>query len=165
MARTAVPAALVHRADGTAAWYLLTGTVASTTYVPTRVELEASTTYDITKLMVAMEGFSSDVETTTVPMFGGGNPQTVDGAKTFEATALVTKYSTDGVDIRALIDPADTIYVAYFPAGDVPAQKMEVYKARVSNHMLPKNVTDFSRISTKLAQIDSNTFATVPALV
>lgn len=167
MTRTTPPTITPLRLDGPQArYYLITGAVASTSLAPTRVELEASTTYDITDLIApgGLVGFDTGVEKSQVPRFGSTKaPQTASGPRTANANMqLVTKASENGVDIRDFVDVGDTVHLAVFPGGDVAGNFAQVYKFKVAHQFPGTDTGDFQRITTDFNFIDSNERALIP---
>jgi hypothetical protein len=164
MARSIAPAPVLYRLDSPTTRVLLIAAVASGSNVPTRVELDHATTFDITGLISEIQGFETDIETTSVTAWGtDALPQTITGPRTIAASTLVTKASKDGEDIRALVDPGDIVWLDIMTDGDTPTSLSEVWKVEVSNHTASKAAGQEGRIMTKCNIVDGNESAVIPA--
>lgn len=164
MARTVATAPTLYRWDSPSTRVFMYATVASGALVPTRVEMDASSTIDITGLIVEVQGFETDIETTTVSAWGSDAlPQTVSGPRTIADSTLITKASRDHLDLRQYVDPGEIVWLSFLSAGDTPGAKQEVWKVECSNHTASKAGGNEGRLTTKFNIIDGNESATIPA--
>lgn len=164
MAETVPPAIEPYRLDGPQVKYLWMTTIAAADLEPTRVELSASSTVNITKLHVDHTGFPIGVETSQVPMHGGGMPQTAVGSKTVGTPTLVLKSDVAGVDGNDVISEQDLGYFVVMPGGDIEDYFARVYKVRCIVATPGEGITDFGRDQFIFTLIDANLRAVIPAV-
>lgn len=116
--------------------YIITGPVAAADHKPTRAELEASTTIDVTKAVADMSGWSVTTSDIEVPALGSGFTSTIPG-KDSAADSSLTFYAdlagTGTGDVRTYLDPLDYVHVVFMDGGDVPTQLGRVYPAQVKS--------------------------------
>ena len=163
MATTVPPQPTNYRYDRAGKTYILTS-IASSSYVPTRVEISATSTLDITKHIVAINGFTTDRETTVAPIAGSnGFPVLVDGAKTTEDCSIEIWADKLGVDVRSVVAIGDTIYPMFCPGGDIPTAYAAVWKCTVRSIGAPTDLSAVARVMLRLNPLDANERVVIPA--
>ncbi len=176
MARTVLSAGAAGRLDGDALVLVYpgeTGIADTDTLTATRTERDASTTLDVTDLMVAggFVGFEVGVEKTQVPRWAGGGlgrklPTTVSGPSTVNANPqLITKAARNGVDLRDHLDQGDTFFLEINPDGDTGGSYSHTYQFEVANVSPTKDTGDFQRVVFDLNLLDSNERTLIPSTV
>lgn len=117
--------------------YILTGAVAAMSPPsPTRSELDATTTIDVTKAVCDMAGWTVTANNIQTPALGSGFTSTIPGKQTAEASSLTfyaDKAGTGANDIRTHLEILDTAVVVFCDGGDVAAQLGRAYPIQVSS--------------------------------
>lgn len=166
MARTVVSAGTVYRSDRSTSVYYMTGGVASSTLVPTQVELDAATTHDITGAIAGVSGFMTSRSSITVPIMGTtGFPKRLAGPQEVSDTNTIDLWADRlGADFRAVVVVGATVHIVIAPNGDTAASYLECWKCEVTNVSSPK---EFSATPAKVTITfdiqGANQYALIPA--
>ena len=107
---------------------------------PTRAELTAGT--EVTQNVTAMTGWAPNQNFANRAVLGSATVGSIAGTANFPAQSLTFEAGQNSTDIRTLLtwtQPPSTYYVVILTEGDVPGQKMNVFKCLVGV-IAPQNV-------------------------
>jgi hypothetical protein len=128
---------------------------------PTRAELSAGT--DISQNVTAITGFAQNQNFAPRSVFGSavigkiaGTIELVDSSMSFEAGA-------NSIDVRALLTTGALGYMVILNEGDIPSQKMNVFKTQVGA-VTPQQVLGDTEAQVDVAfgLFSANLYVTIP---
>lgn len=113
-------------------------TIASTSLVPTRAELNAGT--DLSGEINALSGWTVSANQVDTPDLATTFTGKIPG-RTMAADSSLTLYATvNGADVRALLPRGTTGYIVWMDGGDVAGNKCDVYPIRVASNSQVRTV-------------------------
>lgn len=116
------------------------GIAATTTLIPTRSEITAST--DVTKQISAMSGWSVEGAIIQAPSLGVAFPRQVPGRVTAAQSSINFYADKEGTDIRGALTRGSSYYVMICPSGDVTAYKASVFPVTVVSLTQPVSLDE-----------------------
>lgn len=122
--------------------------IAATTLVPTRAEMNAGT--NISVELNDLDGWSLEAELIDTQALSESFQSKIPGSLSAPDSSLTFYTSKTGVDIRTLLPRGTTGYVMFCDGGDVAGQKAEVYPVTVTSVGLMRNITGTEASKTKI---------------
>jgi hypothetical protein len=112
----------------------------------TRAEMTAGT--DLTGNVTGLAGFDKKQNFVKRSTFGSADVGTIAGTRELSDSSMSFEQGANSVDVRSLLTEALVGYMLILNEGDVPGQKMDVFKAQVGS------VAPQQQIGDNEAQID-----------
>lgn len=110
-------------------------TIADAGLVPTRAEINASTTYVLQGEVATIEGFDTTPAQIDTPDAGSRRMSKIPGRINPSDSSMTFYASQDGVDVRsiALFDPDSVLYLVFCPGGDAEGYLADIFKVKVAD--------------------------------
>ncbi|MFJ6841344.1 hypothetical protein ACIQRE_01595 [Streptomyces griseoluteus] len=102
---------------------------------PTRAELNAGT--DLTGEISAVSGFATSSDQQDTPDLGSRFVGKIPGRITADDSSVTMYASSNSADARTLMPRDAAGFIAIFPEGDIPGQKMDIFAVKVTS--VPKS--------------------------
>jgi hypothetical protein len=106
-------------------------TIAASTLIPTRAELNAGT--DLSNEVSDWAGWLVKSSMIDTPDLGHSYRAKIPGETSSDDSSITFYASKDGIDVRALLPRGTNSFIAILDGGDVTAYKMDVFPVRVSS--------------------------------
>ena len=104
-------------------------TIASTSFIPTRTEMNAGT--DLSPELADWAGWMVTGAQINTPDLSTVFESTISGRVSSPKSTLTFYASTTGVDVTALLPRTTTGYICWLDGGDISGHQMEVYPVTV----------------------------------
>lgn len=112
-------------------------TIAATTFIPTRTEINAGT--DLTPEIADWAGFSVTSALLPAPDLSTRYESQIAGKITAVASTITFYASSNGIDVRGVL-PRDTAgFVVMMDGGDVAGRKMSIYPVTVTSDSMDRS--------------------------
>lgn len=120
-------------------------TIASSTLVPIRAEINAGT--DVSRDVAAIAGFVTTSAQVATPDLGARFVSQIPGRINADDSSITFYASVDGLDVRSVLQRDLNGYVLIMDGGDVATRFMDVFKVTVSSVGKVRDMEDAPRLT------------------
>lgn len=147
--------------QGTSRYYWLPA-VAATTYIPTRIEIDAGT--DLTAELAVITGFSTTVAQVDTPDADTRFISRVPSSITPDESSITFYGSKDGDDAADFFSRDQEGFLVFADKGDVEARVAEIVPVTVANVTKTRDITAASQVVVSYSITDEPVTFDLPAL-
>lgn len=129
----------------------------------TRAEIDGGT--DISFDISGVSGWRVTADQISTPALGERFVPQIPGRINTEASSITSYASEDGIDLRDELTLDQDVYVVFMDGGDVPTNKMDVYKTTVASVGKVRDLEDAPKVDVQFTIRAYDENQAVPAVV
>lgn len=165
MPTTSITRSTRYTSQGVTKCYYLQ-TIAASTFIPTRAELTATNSRDLSFEIADLAGWTVTGNQIAAPDLSTRFEAQIAGKITAAQSSITFYADQTGIDVRAILPRDTTGFIVWMDGGDVPANKMSVFPITVISNSMERSAqgaaADRVMISFAITRVPAE-LITVPA--